>query len=411
MTGATPTPATRAEALRRLQAFLPDAGRRYAACRNYDRPGQGHPNVSRLSPFLRHRILAETEVLEAVLGRHSMASAEKFVQEVYWRTYWKGWLEMRPGVWADYRRDLERALSRMDADMAAAVSRAESGDTGLAPFDAWARELVDTGYLSNHARMWTASIWIFTLRLPWEVGADWFLRHLLDGDPASNTLGWRWVAGLQTRGKAYAARAENIARYTDGRFDPRGQLNETPEPLSGPAPPDRRPPPEGEDPAAGLRTGLLLTEEDLGPHFVLDRLDAPPVAHATLCSVDRRSPRAVSEAVTRFTRDAIADARGRWAARMGAAGPDTSEPRAIRDWAVGAGLEQLVTAHAPVGPTASALRGLDRLLGDAGIRLVRVLRPEDRAAWPFATHGFFRFKARIPELLTEHVRLGDRLQK
>ena len=96
------------------------------------------------------------------------------------------------------------------------------GATGIDCFDAWARELVATGYLHNHARMWFASIWIFTLRLPWELGADFFLRHLIDGDPASNTLSWRWVAGLQTAGKTYLATAENIARFTGGRFAPQG---------------------------------------------------------------------------------------------------------------------------------------------------------------------------------------------
>ena len=60
--------------------------------------------------------------------------------------------------------------------------------TGIEGFDDWARELVDTGYMHNHARMWFASIWIFTLRLPWALGADFFLRHLLDADAASNTL-------------------------------------------------------------------------------------------------------------------------------------------------------------------------------------------------------------------------------
>ncbi|MCK7502530.1 MAG: hypothetical protein MZW92_81430 [Comamonadaceae bacterium] len=72
--------------------------------------------------------------------------------------------------------------------------------------------------LHNHARLWFASLWIFTLELPWALGADFFLRHLLDGDPASNTLSWRWVVGLQTPGKIYLARADNIARFTAGRF-------------------------------------------------------------------------------------------------------------------------------------------------------------------------------------------------
>ena len=67
------------------------------------------------------------------------------------------------------------------------------------------KELKETNYLHNHARMWFASIWIFTLDLPWQLGAEFFMKHLYDGDAASNTLGWRWVAGIQTQGKNYLA--------------------------------------------------------------------------------------------------------------------------------------------------------------------------------------------------------------
>ena len=116
----------------------------------------------------------------------------------------------------------------------------------------------------------------------------------------------------------------------------------------------------------------------------------------------------MSEKVTGFATAAIADARGRWADRLGEAGPEADRPEAIRDWAVAQGLEQIVTPYAPVGPAASALRELGRLLEAECIALVRVLRDEDRAAWPFATHGFFRFKERIPELLTAEVGSVDR---
>ena len=82
--------------------------------------------------------------------------------------------------------------------------------TGIKCFDHWTEELVETGYLHNHARMWYASIWVFTLRKSWASGANLFRDHLIDWCPASNTLGWRWVAGLQTRGKIYVAKADNI---------------------------------------------------------------------------------------------------------------------------------------------------------------------------------------------------------
>ena len=66
--------------------------------------------------------------------------------------------------------------------------------------------------------MWFASIWIFTLGLPWQLGARFFMRHLLDGDASSNTLSWRWVAGMHTNKKPYLASKENINKYTFNRF-------------------------------------------------------------------------------------------------------------------------------------------------------------------------------------------------
>jgi deoxyribodipyrimidine photo-lyase len=305
---------------------------------------------------------------------------------------------MRPSVWSAYRRELAEVLEGADASLSDRLAKAEAGETGIDCFDAWAQELVTTGYLHNHARMWFASIWIFTLRLPWQAGADFFLRHLLDGDPASNTLGWRWVAGLQTRGKHYLARPDNIARYTEGRFAPKGLVIDA-APLDGPPPPQRREAPVGDTPRLGSRTGVLLTEEDLSPAFLLDALGAQPEAHAALIVVAGRSPLPVSDMVTRFTREAVADSLGRWSGRMGAAGPVTEDVAAVAAWAEAESLDQVVTAFAPVGPAGAALDVLDRRLQQSGIPLVRVLRDWDAAAWPHATHGFFRFKERIPELV------------
>ena len=213
---------SRDEALRRLSAFLPRAGRAYANDRNVDLGPDRRDNVSNLSPYLRYRLITERQVVAAVLGRHGAEAAQKFVQEVCWRTYWKGWLETRPEVWARFESDRDAARAAIGGGLAKALEAAETGATGIDGFDDWAAELVETGYMHNHARMWFASIWIFTLCLPWTLGADFFLRYLIDADPASNTLSWRWVAGLQTRGKTYLATAENIARYTGDRYKPKG---------------------------------------------------------------------------------------------------------------------------------------------------------------------------------------------
>jgi len=373
---------TRAAGLERLADFLPRAGAAYARDRNVDRGPQDRSNVSMLSPWLRRRILTENEVLTAVVARHGDRAAEKFIQEVFWRTYWKGWLEMRPEIWTRWRDNLAQ-LEPDTPDLTAA----RAGDTGIDCFDAWARELVETGWLHNHARMWFASIWIFTLRLPWQLGAAFFADHLVDFDPASNTLSWRWVAGLHTRGKHYLARADNIARNTDGRFFPKGQLDETAQPLPPDAEPVRRPlrdlptvPPLD----MGRRIGLLVTSEDLsgGATLVARR----PAAAIAVLAEAHRDP---DSKAGRFAAQATADA----AARLEAPVIDD-----IDAWALSERLDAVIAAEAPLGPVR------DRF-AVAGVPVREVRDLFDADAWPNATHGFFRFREAIPELLARHADL------
>ncbi|MEO0912711.1 MAG: FAD-binding domain-containing protein, partial [Pseudomonadota bacterium] len=297
-------PATRAEALERLARFAPASGRAYAGSRNTD-TGPGHrTNVSQLSPYIARRMITEAEAVEAALAHHSLSAAEKFVQEVLWRTYFKGWLEHRPTVWAGYREGMAEDLARTPET---AWRKAAEGNTGIACFDAWAQELIETGYLHNHARMWFASIWIFTLRLPWRIGADFFLRHLIDGDAAANTLSWRWVAGLHTPGKNYVARSSNIARYTEGRFPETHGLAENPAPLDeGGLPPRqalRRP-----DALTGAPALYILTTEDLSPE-IPERLDIRGAA--TLNLAEARSALPLGAPLEAFQEEALKDAARR----------------------------------------------------------------------------------------------------
>lgn len=383
-----------------LHEFVPHAGADYRRDRNHDqRPSR--TNVSGLSPYIRHRLVTEQEVVDAVLERHSPQAAEKFVQEVFWRTYWKGWFEQRPEVWRRYRREVRVMLGD---DLPAGCTDAVSGRSGIEAMDAWARELVETGYLHNHVRMWFASIWVFTLGLPWQLGADFFHRHLLDGDAASNTLSWRWVAGLQTRGKTYLATTENIARYTDGRFAPTG-LATTARPLDEEPFPPAAPVTPAEDVAAavGSRVGLLLHEEDLEPVSLLAPLGrAAPSLTATAVSADAesRSPGAVSPLVEEFTAGAAADAAARTVDADGRAATLLGGgPGPVVDWAIEERLDTVLVPVAPVGPVQERLDTLRPVLAEHDVALVTVRRPWDSRAWPHASRGFFPFREQIPRLL------------
>ena len=208
--------ASRAKAIEKLDHFIENNLKDYSKLRNFDLGPEGRSNVSCLSPYITHGIINEKEIIKKSLDKFSFAKNEKFIQEVLWRTYWKGWLELRPNVWNDYLIELKKI--REDFKDNKEYLNAIEGKTNIECFNYWVNELKENNYLHNHSRMWFASIWIFTLELPWQLGAEFFMQHLYDGDAASNTLGWRWVAGIQTQGKHYLASEWNIKKFTNNRF-------------------------------------------------------------------------------------------------------------------------------------------------------------------------------------------------
>jgi len=208
------TPSRKA-ALETLERFV-ERVPQYAQRRNFVTPTLSE--VSCLSPYIRLRLISEEEVLAAVLSQHRFGAAEKFIQEVCWRSYWRNWLELNSAVWCGYEQTLAAFADKKDPQVTAVCEAASKIPT----LNHWVEELTRTGYLHNHIRMYFASIWIHTLKLPWALGAEFFMQHLYDGDPASNTLSWRWVAGLHTVGKTYLAKAENIEFHTGKRFDSGG---------------------------------------------------------------------------------------------------------------------------------------------------------------------------------------------
>ena len=206
----------RDKALNQLEQFGENNLGLYATERNFDYGPQKRTNTSNLSKYITHRVIDEEEVIQSAYKKFSFKKIEKFIQEVLWRTYWKGWLEMRPQVWRDYTKDV---LALAGEKQKQPYQDAINGKTSISCFNDWTKELLEYGYLHNHTRMWFASIWVFTLNLPWQLGADFFLRYLKDGDAASNTLSWRWVAGLHTKGKHYLASEWNINKFSSKKYN------------------------------------------------------------------------------------------------------------------------------------------------------------------------------------------------
>ena len=220
--------ASRAKAVDKLNNFVENNLIDYSKLRNFDFGPINRSNISCLSPYIAHGVINELEVIDKSLKKFSFAKNEKFIQEVLWRTYWKGWLELRPNVWSDYLIELDNVKNQFKNNQN--YLDAIEGKTDIDCFNQWVFEIKENNYLHNHTRMWFASIWIFTLELPWQLGAEFFMQHLYDGDAASNTLGWRWVAGVQTQGKHYLASEWNINKFTNNRFQ-NIKLNENATPI------------------------------------------------------------------------------------------------------------------------------------------------------------------------------------
>lgn len=187
-------------------------GRDYEATRNYlDGP------VSRLSAYIRHGVLSLAEVRDYAIDKERLPEdAEKFVNELAWRDYWQRiYADIGEGIWRDIEPYKTGKIPEEYADKL--PTDIEDADTGLACIDALIKQLYQTGYLHNHARMWIAAYVVHWRRMKWQVGARWFLSHLLDGDPASNNLSWQWIASTFS-GKPYVFNRENVEKFSEGEW-------------------------------------------------------------------------------------------------------------------------------------------------------------------------------------------------
>ena len=394
-------PATRQSALQRLDDFLAEAPL-YAARRNH--VASGHPHVSRLSAAIRHRLITEAEVVEAALQKYPFRVVEKFLQEVLWRGYWKGWLERHPRVWDHYGV----SDAAVDPEVATACREVAAGRSPSGIMNHFARELLETGYLHNHARMWWASYWIHHCGLPWEFGARHFFRHLLDADPASNTLGWRWVAGRQTRGKTYLATAQNIRKFCapelleqaggvglDEHVVARAGLADDPtvDDLNGlPELPN-----EVGLPDPQRRIALILHDEDL----CLETGPADSLRPAVVLQFIPEPEPPPSEPRAQWLGQARADAARRAAAHFGCEVRVCRTPEAMTGACVAEGVGSVFLMEPFVGPLRDQLREWPADLLPRGISLGRLRRKWDSVLLPHASRGFFPFWNKVGRMLAK----------
>ena len=371
---------SRKEALQVLENYVEKDINNYNSKRNFDFGPSNRENVSCLSPYITHRLITEYEVTKKVLSKHPHQKVEKYIQEIFWRVYWKGWLELRPKVWSDFIEDLKTIEENEN------YQKAINAQTNIECFNEWVHELKENNYLHNHTRMWFASIWIFTLNLPWQKGAEFFMRHLFDGDAASNTLSWRWVAGLQTKGKHYVAQAWNISKFTNNKYQ-KVELNENALPLT-----DSREyklkAPEISKEDVGSDT-LLFFENDL--HIESFKLKKYQNIFCVLISNEKRKIK-LDEKVINFKKKIIDDQTKRF-----------SDIKVLEETQ----FEELADKnknfdiiYPSIGENLSFLKSIKK---KKNLEYNFLVREGDEFCWQFSNKGYFNFKSNIPKIIQKII--------
>ena len=372
--------ASRAKAVDKLNHFVENNLSEYSKLRNFDFGTDNRSNISCLSPYITHGIINELEVIDKSLKKFSFQKNEKFIQEVLWRVYWKGWLELRPNVWSDYLMELDNLRDEYKSNHS--YLRAIEGKTDIECFNQWIIELKENNYLHNHARMWFASIWIFTLELPWQLGAEFFMKHLYDGDAASNTLGWRWVAGVQTQGKHYLASEWNINKFTNNRFQ-NVKLNENAPPkISGKSFPMIKQ--EFNNPQNLEEKNLLIFENNLS--FEITDFKENRFKKIYIIS-NRNENRSIklSEKLVKFKSLLMKDQEQRL--------KDKSIDCEVVDVSEIKNIENYYGLYPTVG------ENLD-YLNSNNLKIDFLYRNLDQLAWQYCNKGFFNFKNYIPKIIS-----------
>ena len=363
-------------ALKQLDAFINSELANYSFKRNFDLGPKDKSNVSCLSPYISHRLITEYEVAKTVLAKFPYQKVEKYIQEIFWRVYWKGWLELRPQVWTDFLEDL-KGLKEDDN-----YKKAINGETQIECFNDWVKELKENNYLHNHTRMWFASIWIFTLNLPWQKGAEFFMKHLYDGDAASNTLSWRWVAGLQTKGKHYVAQSWNISKFTNNKYK-NVKLNENASPIT-----DRR---------EYKLSSLEINKEDLESDTLIFFESEQNIETLNLkdyrniyCVFLNNEKRKIKfdEKVINFKKKIIEDQANRFS--------NIKIIDEINFDKLTNEIKDLDVIYPSIGENLSFLKSIKK---KKNLSYNFIVREGDEFCWQFSNKGYFNFKSNIPKII------------
>ena len=369
---------TREGALKRLDDFIENEITNYNSKRNFDFGPAERKNVSCLSPYITHRLITEFETVEKVLKKRPYQKVEKYVQEIFWRVYWKGWLELRPKVWTDFLEDLKNIKD--DEKILEAIN----GKTEIACFNDWVKELKEFNYLHNHTRMWFASIWIFTLKLPWQKGAEFFLKYLLDGDAASNTLSWRWVGGLQTKGKNYSAQSWNIEKFTNKKYS-NVKLIENALPLI-----DKREyklteiENDGKD---QKKNNLIFFENDLNLESY--NVDSYKNVYCLLLDNDKRKIK-LDEKVLNFKREILRN-------HIKSISKEIKFLENSKSLNLFDETKEFDVIYPAIGENTSFIKHL-RKTKNINFRFVK--NDKDLFCWKFSNKGYFNFKSNIPKIIS-----------
>ena len=372
---------SRASAIENLNKFVDQNLFEYSRLRNFDFGPDKRSNISCLSPYITHGVITELEVIKKSLNKVSFSKNEKFIQEVLWRTYWKGWLELRPGVWTDYLYELKKI--RKEFKNNSNYKNAIEGKTKVECFNVWVNELKENNYLHNHARMWFASIWIFTLNLPWQLGAEFFMKHLYDGDAAANTLGWRWVAGIQTKGKNYLASEWNIKKFTNDRFNNIKLNEDAPPKISNKSYSALKL--EFNNPQNFEDKNLLIFDNNLS--FEITEFSNQKFKKILLISNNNQNRTIkLSEKVLKFKSQLIEDQKKRLEERS--INCEVFDLNEIKDLD-----ESFFCLYPTIG------ENLD-YINSNNFKLEFIYRKLDQFSWQYCNKGFFNFKNYIPKIIT-----------